>query len=95
MRINLPEEVQFTCPGCTGKFRLQARLLHGREQLTCPSCAVSFTVYDGLPAMLKRKAYHALRDELERIMYNKYNEHHTEFASGWDGPGLDIPPSED
>lgn len=86
MRINLPEEVGFVCPGCGSRFRLEVRLIHNRRELTCPTCSTVFAVYDGFPANLKRKAYHALRDELEKCMYSKYREHHPESAAGWEGP---------
>lgn len=84
MRISLPDEVEFVCPGCTGKFRLKAQLLHNRLELSCPLCSTAFPVYDGLPSNLKRKAYHAMRDEIERIMYSKYRDFHSESADEWD-----------
>ena len=71
VRVSLPREIELHCPECRGKFKTTTRSLSKRATVNCPYCACEFSVYDALNGLLRRQVYHAIRDELERRVYEQ------------------------
>jgi hypothetical protein len=71
VRVVLPGKLSLTCPHCRGAFDAALRNLSGCRALSCVFCGGQFNLYDALSPMDRRRVYHAVRDELERQVYEK------------------------
>jgi hypothetical protein len=73
IQVSLPGIVELHCPAeeCKGEFHVTSTRLNNCIGLFCPFCGKPFTVYDGLGGQLRRKVYHAIRDHLERRVYEQ------------------------
>jgi hypothetical protein len=45
--------------------------LHERRLIYCPFCGQEFEIYAGLSGQLRRRFYHAIRDHIERRVYEQ------------------------
>ena len=69
IHVRLPHIVSLVCPACHERCELGAELLHNRDQLHCPVCGASSDIYGMLAGPLRRRLYHAVRDEMENRIY--------------------------
>ena len=92
MLVNLPGALELTCPQCSKSFTTKARHLDAQDQVKCPFCDNQFGIYQGLAGRLKRKVYHAVRDELEHRVYTEITKDLPAELRDWSGL---IPASED
>jgi len=72
MKVLLPENLNLRCPKCKAVFTIPSKSLDGKLELTCPMCGRNGDSLDFLPTKVKRQVYHALRDEVERDIYQRY-----------------------
>ena len=70
IHVRLPELVSLVCPHCRKRCQLRAELLHERDQLHCPACGQASNIYEMLAGPLRRRLYHAVRDEMENRIYH-------------------------
>lgn len=70
-KVTLPERIALTCTTCREVFIVQLRQLRGRDEICCPFCAARFNLFDALTGTTRRQVYYAIRDELERQVYEK------------------------
>jgi hypothetical protein len=73
-RVSLPEQIELTCTACREVFFVRLRQLRDRDEISCPFCAARFNLFDALTGTTRRKVYYAIRDELERLVYEKQLE---------------------
>jgi hypothetical protein len=78
-RIHLPETVELRCTACRLPMLLESKLLSERETLSCPFCRSEFSIYEGLSGKLRRQIYHAIRDELERRVYEQHQMNRPDY----------------
>lgn len=71
MRVVLPGRIALTCPTCRETVHVAARQLNGRPHFNCPFCDQVYSLYDALAVKERRKIYHAIRDALEQMIYEK------------------------
>ena len=94
MLINLPGEIELSCPSCRRQFVVATSKLHDRRELNCPFCADKFEVYDALPSMLRCRVYQTIRDEVEHRVYNEQRKQGGNFIDEW-GPPAEPPTNND
>ena len=73
IKVSLPGMVELHCPdpGCAGAFTVTSNALNSCPALFCPFCGQKFDVYAGLSGQLRRRVYHAIRDHIERRVYEQ------------------------
>ncbi len=74
MKISIPETVNISCSSCDNSFGILTRNLAGRTELFCPACGEPIDIYSGLDAQVRRRMYQAVRNEIERNVYNAQQE---------------------
>jgi hypothetical protein len=78
-RIHLPALVELTCTSCGKPMTVESHLINGRSSVHCPFCRFEYNIYDGLSGQLRRQIYHALRDEIERRVYEQHQMNHPDY----------------
>jgi len=73
MRICLPERISLTCPA-KHSTTVAARDLAGVGGVTCPVCGATFPAYEGLEPRLRRRVYARVRDYLETLFGEAFDE---------------------
>jgi hypothetical protein len=73
MKICLPDRIILTCPA-KHTTTVAARDLAGVDKVACPMCGASFPAYEGLEPRLKRRVYARVRDYLETVFGEAFDE---------------------
>jgi predicted Zn finger-like uncharacterized protein len=71
VKVALPAKLDLTCTHCRASFGVVLAQLSGRNALRCPFCTGEFSLYDGLTGQDRKRIYHAIRDDLERQVYER------------------------
>ena len=70
-KVSLPDRIELTCTACREIFFVHLRQLRGQDEICCPFCAARFNLFDALTGTNRRQVYYAIRDEIERLVYEK------------------------
>jgi hypothetical protein len=71
VKVVMPGRMNIKCTHCRASFGVELAQLRGIAELSCPFCAGKFSLYDGLTGQDRKRVYHAIRDELERQVYER------------------------
>lgn len=69
--IEVPAMLELSCPLCKANYSIESNRLAQVADIYCPICGARSSLYESMAGEVRRRIYHAVRDELEHRIYEQ------------------------